>query len=170
MPVVNIQITVPRTSVGLIVAISTFVGCSGVELPELADVSGTVQMDGKPLADAGIVFVPVDGRPSSATTDSNGKFTMVYSDQADGVIPGTCRVMISTGKAGKENEDGTSVPAIPETVPLEYNLDTSLTFEVKPGTSNTADFKLTGTGKVAAVAKGEENVPETNRRRSENSE
>lgn len=139
------------------------VGCGSVELPDLADVSGTVQMDGRPLADAQVLFVPANGRPSSATTDSNGSFTMVYSEHADGVVPGTCRVMISTGKAGKENEDGTSVPAIPETVPMEYNVDTSLTFDVKPGTSNVADFKLTGNGQVAAAPSGEDSAPDSGR-------
>lgn len=135
-----------------------FAGCGGSDLPTLADVSGTIQMDGKPLANASVTFIPENGRPSSGMTDGSGCYTMSYSEQADGVVPGSCRVMISTGKPGQENEDGESEPGLPETVPAEYNLDTSLVFDVKPGTSNTADFKLTGSGTVAAAAEGEESI------------
>ncbi len=134
------------------------VGCGGSDVPSLADVSGTIQMDGKPLANASVTFIPENGRPSSGMTDSSGFYTMSYSEQAEGVVPGSCRVMISTGKPGKENDEGESEPGTPETVPAEYNLDTSLVFDVKPGTSNTADFSLTGGGAVAAASDGEESV------------
>lgn len=146
-------------------------GCGGGgDLPELAEVTGTVQMDGKPLPDATVMFVPADGRPSSATTDSNGNYTLQYNERASGAVPGKSRVMISTGKPGKENEDGESEPGTPETVPMEYNIDTNLTFEVKPGTSNKADFTLTGSGPLAAAAKGEEDTPSTSRERRESGE
>jgi hypothetical protein len=138
-----------------------FAGCGGSDVPSLADVSGTIQMDGKPLANASVTFIPENGRPSSGMTDSSGFYTMSYSEQADGVVPGPCRVMISTGKPGKENDDGESEPGTPETVPQEYNVDTSLVFDVQSGKSNTADFSLTGGGTVAATADGEESVEDS---------
>lgn len=135
------------------------VGCGRSDLPELASVSGTIQMDGKPLADATLKFIPANGRPSTGRTDANGYFTMSYTEDADGVVPGECRVMISTGTAATENEDGEPVPGNPETVPAEYNVDTNLTFVVKPGSSNTADFELTGRGAKPAIRDGEDDAP-----------
>lgn len=103
----------------------SFGGCGRGDIPELADVTGTVQMDGQPLANAAIKFVPTNGRPSSAITDSGGNYRMQYNEDAAGVLPGLCRVLISTGTATTENEDGEPVPGNPETVPAEYNVDTS---------------------------------------------
>ena len=153
-----------------VVLSTVMTGCGGSDVPDLATVSGTIKMDSKPLPDATVLFIPANGRPSSGTTDSSGHYTLTYSEQADGVLPGSCRVMISTGKPGKENDDGVSEPGKPETVPMEYNIDTSLTFEVKPGTSNTADFELSGGGAVAATSKGEDSIPDTGRARRQDGE
>lgn len=156
--VIRLKRLVARTAVFSLVLFLAFAGCGGRNSPSLADVSGTIQMDGKPLADASVTFIPASGRPSTGTTDNRGYYTMTYSEQADGVVPGSCRVMISTAKRGRENEDGESGLGLPETVPAEYNLDTSLVVDVKPGTSNTADFSLTGGGMIAPGADGEESI------------
>lgn len=48
--------------------ILTPLGCGArSDLPELGDVKGVVTLDGKPLANAQIQFVPASGRPSSGT-------------------------------------------------------------------------------------------------------
>ncbi|MCA9064882.1 MAG: carboxypeptidase regulatory-like domain-containing protein [Planctomycetaceae bacterium] len=131
-----------------VLLLSTVAGCGGRDLPDLASVTGTVEMDGKPLADATVMFIPESGRPSSGTTDSGGNYTMYYVDNVKGVVPGKCRVLISTGKPSLENEDGEPTPGAPETVPAEYNIDSTLSFEVKSDEDNVASFTLTGGGNV----------------------
>ena len=43
-------------------------GC-GPGGPEIASVEGKVTLDGKPLPNAAVVFIPENGRPAGATTD-----------------------------------------------------------------------------------------------------
>jgi hypothetical protein len=120
-------------------------GCGGADVPDnLTSVFGVVTLDGQPLAGAAVTFVPPDGRPASGTTDSSGAYSLSYNDGSDGCLPGLCRVMISTGTAGRENDDGEVVGAKPESVPPKYNVQSELTFDVKLNERNQADFSLTG--------------------------
>ena len=49
--------------------------CLGCESgPEIASVEGTVTMDGKPLANATVLFVPENGRPAGGRTDERGHY------------------------------------------------------------------------------------------------
>lgn len=143
--------TARLAEMALCVAGMLLAGCGRSDVPELAAVSGTVTLNGTPLADAAVQFVPVNGRPSSGRTNSSGEYSLMYNDDADGCLPGPCRVLISTGSAGEENDDGEIVGARNETVPPQYNVQSMLTFDVKPGTSNEANFELTG---VAPAATG----------------
>ena len=61
-----------------------------------SSVSGTVTLDGKPLADATVQFVP-DGAGKDATgqTDKNGYFSMSTFNPGDGVVAGKYKVVIS---------------------------------------------------------------------------
>ncbi|TWU28375.1 carboxypeptidase-like regulatory domain-containing protein [Bythopirellula polymerisocia] len=63
------------------------VGCGqGVEM---APVSGVVNVDGQPVAGAGVTFIPVDGgRPAWATTDEAGRFELSSKDPGDGARVG----------------------------------------------------------------------------------
>lgn len=66
------------------------IGCG----QKLASVEGTVQLDGKPLAAAGIAFHPVAGGPlGSATTDADGHFR-IESANKPGLIPGQYQVTV----------------------------------------------------------------------------
>jgi hypothetical protein len=67
-------------------------GCGGARL---SPVEGVVTLDGKPLADASIQFVPQgQGRDATAGTDKNGNFAMSTVEPRDGVVPGTYKVVI----------------------------------------------------------------------------
>lgn len=67
------------------------VGCG----PNLSPVTGTVTLDDKPVENAIVSFVPVEGGTSaSGTTDANGKYTLVCVEGV-GVAPGTYRVSIA---------------------------------------------------------------------------
>lgn len=76
-------------------------GCGGgPKRPKLYPASGTVTLDGKPLADATVSFVPASGPPSDGKTDASGKFTIMTSGQP-GAPFGANKVTVSkfTGTA-----------------------------------------------------------------------
>lgn len=59
-------------------------------------VTGTVTLDGKPLAGASIQFVPQGaGRDATGETDAGGQFVMSTFQPRDGVMPGSYKVTIS---------------------------------------------------------------------------
>ena len=126
-------------------------GC-GSDGPEIAGVEGTVTMDGKPLPNAAVVFVPEGGRPAGARTDENGHYVLNFSAGRQGAIPGKSRIRISTLSDPYEAEDGTSVPGSPETIPARYNAQTTLQYEVKAGETNVANFDLDSEGPIAWAA------------------
>ena len=132
-------------------AVAALAGCGGAG-NKVAMVTGTVTLNGKPLADAMVEFVPIGGTGSTAfgRTDDNGAYKMEYSRDQSGVFVGKYEVHITTADVYvDENEKQIRVP---EKVPARYNSDTELTCEVKPG-SNTLDFDLEGTRKVAKKRK-----------------
>ena len=130
----------------VMMALMLQVGC-GPSGPEIARVQGTVTMDGKPLPNAIIMFVPVGGRPSVSETDANGKYVLEFSGGRKGAIPGMNRVEINTGRLAYE-KDGKNYPAVKESVPAQYNRLTTLEFNVEAGKNNTADFALKSGGKI----------------------
>ena len=133
----------------LAVSILLFAGC-GPGGPEIASVSGRVTMDGKPLANATVVFIPENGRPSGASTDADGKYVLNFSQGRRGAIPGKNMVRVMTIRDPTPGEDGKSIPGSKETVPAKYNTATELTFDVAPGKRNVADFDLKSGGPISA--------------------
>src|SRR5262249_9456960 len=124
-----------------------------------APVSGTVYLNGKPLANALVQFQPIGtrenpnpGRGSFGATDANGKFTLRYDGEKDGAVVGNHRVAITTminkqkveidpDKGSPDGVDPAQKPG-PEKIPARYNDKTTLTFEVPRGGTDKADFRL----------------------------
>lgn len=131
----------------LIFGFSAGCGSSG---PEIAYVRGKVTMDGKPLGDATVVFVPENGRPAGAKTDAEGNYVLNFAQGRKGAIPGTSTVRIMTFRDADQDENGNTIPAARETVPSQYNTESTLTFEVEPKKTNVANFDLKSDGKIAA--------------------
>ncbi len=125
-----------------LIIIVTLPGCGGggpaADQPELAPVTGIVTMDGAPLPKAAVRFQPTSGRASSATTDSEGRYELVYLRGEMGAIKGKHVVRIST--ADDENDPMGDQGS--ETVPAKYNKKSTLEATVEDG-PNTIDFKLT---------------------------
>jgi len=118
------------------VALVFVAGCGG---GELAQVSGTVTLDGQPLEGAQVSFWPLDGegekdRPSAGVTDSNGQYRLMYTAEESGVLIGRHRVEISTASGGEEGPK-------PERIPPQYNTRSELTAEVTSG-ENILNFDL----------------------------
>lgn len=135
------------TFAALLCVVTLCIGC-GPGGPEIASVEGTVTMDGKPLENASVVFTPPNGRPAGARTDAEGHYVLNFSGGRQGAIPGENRVQISTLRDPFPDGKGGVVPAQPETVPIRYNQESELTFNVVDGQKNVADFELTSDGPI----------------------
>lgn len=108
-------------------------GCGG-DLPELGKVKGVVTLDGQPLAEAQVEFLPESGRPSGAETDEDGRYRLRYTADTDGAIVGRHTVKIRTAIDGRDD------PAS-ERLPPRYHSPSELTADVEAG-SNEIDFEL----------------------------
>ncbi len=107
-------------------------GGSGVEL---VPVRGTVTLDGKPLEGARVTFFPQPGgRPSYGQTDPSGHYELVYIDNLRGAIPGTHKITISTFvEPNSDSSDPLEQQGQPETVPSNYNSQSTLTTDIEKG-------------------------------------
>ncbi len=77
-------------------------------LPETVPVSGSVSLDGNPLAFALVTFIPTGetkGLECSGITDESGNYTLKQLRGGEGAPPGDYRVVISQQMRG----DGTPV-------------------------------------------------------------
>jgi hypothetical protein len=124
-----------------------YLGC-GPSGPEIARVKGTVTMDGQPLSNATVVFIPPNGRPSAARTNQEGNYVLNFSGGRKGAIPGLNRIRITTLADPSVDEEGNSIPGQKETIPMRYNQMSELEFDVEDGKENTANFDLESGGKV----------------------
>ena len=67
-------------------------GC-GKSNVDLVPVDGTVTLDGQPVADAGVMFVPKKaehGLPAAGSTDANGHFALSTANRPGGMIESNC--------------------------------------------------------------------------------
>jgi len=76
-------------------------------------------------------------------TDENGNHELLYIDNQKGALPGPHKVSISTFI---ESDPDSAAPLVEvgqrEVVPAQYNTETTLTAELKPGARETVDFAL----------------------------
>lgn len=127
----------------LIAGLLTVMSGCGAESdrPKLGTVSGIVSLDGKPLANAGISFRPVEGgRVSQGRTDQEGRYRLIYLDnphEVPGAKVGENVVYVSTYLS----EEATGGPQ-KELVPKCYRVKDSVKrVQVNPG-SNEIDLEL----------------------------
>lgn len=105
-------------------------------------------MDGKPLANATVLFVNSQTRPAAAKSDEKGFYRLKFTDSESGAVIGVNTVRISTAQGIGLNEDGTSIPGVKESVPMKYNVQTSLEFNVEANKKNVANWELDSKGKI----------------------
>ncbi|MBX6314854.1 MAG: hypothetical protein IRY99_18335 [Isosphaeraceae bacterium] len=121
-------------------------GCGGSSSDSLPrePVSGKVTLDGQPLAEGTIQFLPASEGQGMATASGGMIKDGSYSVPRDtGPVPGTYKVMIFSSGGGKaEAEPGKGVTLPKELIPPQYNAQTTLTAEVKKGGDNTFNFDL----------------------------
>jgi hypothetical protein len=134
-----------RFSVVLLLVVVLMAGCSR-DPNARHPVSGTVFLNGQPLDQGRIYFVPVHkGSSESGATILNGK----YSIPCDlGLVPGIYKVSIFSYDPQGAKVASDEIPGDPgvkqfkERIPARYNVQTTLTAEVTSEGSNILDFAL----------------------------
>jgi hypothetical protein len=126
--------------------IATVLGC-GPGGPELAEVSGTVTLDGKPVPNAVLTFIPTGGTTSYGMTNAEGKYKMMFTDTKSGAMLGTHSVELQVKRYSKDEVIEMKAAGMDATtdfvqIPKKYNKPGALTAEVKKG-KNTINFQLT---------------------------
>jgi len=140
------QITALFACAGLLLISGCFGGNS-----DLGNVTGTIKVNGEPISNAAVTFMPVEGRASIGLTDAEGRYKMVYTVGQDGARIGKHKVFITT-EVVKEpaygHQSGAADPVRQkgrkELLPKNYSERnyTELTANVESG-DNTIDFDLT---------------------------
>ena len=93
----------------LVVLCAAFPGCGqDAGGPDLAEVSGTVNYQGKPLAAANVTMISAGGHLSTGSTTSDGKFKMTTGGRL-GVPLGKAKVGVSKVSAPAANVDVASM-------------------------------------------------------------
>ena len=82
-----------KTLLFLVSALSA--GCGGSGVAGLLTVEGEVTYDGKPVANAAILFIPEKGQSAYGVTDSRGHYMLTTRAPGDGALPGGYRVTVS---------------------------------------------------------------------------
>ena len=104
----------------------------------LSEVTGKIQLDGKPVKGLEIRFEPVDpklGTTAIGYTQADGSYKLHYPGDKTGAPAGEYAVSISGGEGG--GEDGP-----PVRVASEFNSQSTLKRTVESG-PNTFDFEVT---------------------------
>jgi hypothetical protein len=126
----------PLRRSGILLAPLVFVcvaGCSG--LSSQGTVNGTVTLDGQPLTEGVVRFVPVDGKSQTATENiKDGKFSAT-------VPLGEMRVEFSAPKVGKPHKvydtpDSPVVEDVGELIPARFNVRSEFKITVKKGSQD----------------------------------
>jgi len=113
-------------------------GCGG---SELATVSGTVTLDGQPLKEGSMRFVPADGKaPTEAAMIHDGKFTAQLQRTNYKVEIHATKLVDSGVKLDEKGPGGG--PTAVELLPQRYNVQSELKLTVT-GPARDARFDLT---------------------------
>lgn len=131
----------PLLLAAAIVTELVFLTSAGCGRPDLGRVSGKVTLDGTPLPEAFVEFVPTgeQGSTSSGRTDANGEYEVSFSRDVRGASLGKSTVRITTRDVVSDEQGRDKW--LPEKVPARYNAKSELSVEVKSG-SNRFDFDL----------------------------
>jgi hypothetical protein len=127
------------------VLFATLAGCG--DGLDLTGVTGTVSLDGKPVPNAVVTFVPQGGTgsPSNGVTDAEGRYTLMFSRDREGAFVGTHDVTVETEQVSIEEQsemaDEGIAPGEFVKLPAKYASKGELVKEVKPG-DNTIDLDL----------------------------
>lgn len=128
---------------GLALASINLLGCGKVQL-ETVPVHGKITIDGKPLETGRVRFFPERGRVAAGDLQSDGIYTLTTYADGDGAVLGNHRVSVEARTAAQQvSIESDDVPGN-FLIPARYadEAKSGLTFEVKSGEDNQANFDL----------------------------
>jgi hypothetical protein len=107
----------------------TAAGCGRSPPPyQLAEVTGVVNLDGKPAADLVVTFLPdsvagTNGPRSSGKTDAQGQYRLVCDDRKPGAVVGLHHVLITDARASLLMREARKDDAVfpPSRIPKRYS-------------------------------------------------
>ena len=125
-------------------ACSLLAGCGS---SKIVPVSGRITLNNKPLARASVTFAPVGskdkqepGPSSAAITDADGRYTLrLIGQSGNGAMVGKHKVMVALQEEVDASDD---TPIKLKQLPLKYNGQTTLEFDVPAGGTDGANFDL----------------------------
>ena len=119
-------------------------GCSGSGF-DIAPVSGTVTLNGRPVTQGMVIFTPEAGPQAAGQLGPGGRYTLTTLKPDDGAIVGEHSVAIEAPTYGAPMGNYKPPPPPPpeETIPPQYHHPTTsgLTRTVERG-RNSFDFEL----------------------------
>ena len=122
----------------VVLGLAMVAGCH--QNADLGTVAGIVTVDGQPLANATVEFIPAEGSETRSsydgTTDESGRYQLHFSAGKAGAAPGAYTVHIWP----PEPNDDSPARAAPQLLP-QYSARSELTATVVAG-SNSIDFPL----------------------------
>lgn len=142
-----------RVVCGLLVVFAVVIAGCG-DSPKLKEATGVVTMDGKPVADASVIFVNSDegGFPATATTDAEGKFSLktywnASKKTLSGAIPGKYRVTVTKSVEPTQEEVDEAMKKSREVktkqlLPVKYSKVGSTPLEHTVTDSGENDFEI----------------------------
>jgi hypothetical protein len=136
-----------RAALFLLLLLPLTAGC-GSEPYQVASVSGRVTLNGNPLPKATVSFAPiaVAGNPepgpgSNGTTDENGRYSLrLLGKDRSGAVVGKHKVRITMANDRDPSDDRPVLKL--QQLPLRYNGETKLEFDVPVGGTDQANFDL----------------------------
>lgn len=141
------KLSVGATSLVCALLVVSASGCFGSSDPNRVGVYGTVKLDGTPVPEGTISFIPEQSTqgPTAGAQLTKGTYSITQSGPAIGKYRVEIKSMRKTGKkieAGTPAPPGTMMDEIEQYIPAKYNTKSELVFEFKRG-NNKADFDLT---------------------------
>ncbi|MCS6865324.1 MAG: hypothetical protein RMJ56_00715 [Gemmataceae bacterium] len=108
------------------VLLTALVGCT--TSPQLAEVEGTVTLDGKPIEGVRVEFMPDpeaghSGPNSTGVTDAQGRFQLRCENQQNGAVIGKHRVTLTDLKQWEgltTSREDANKPLKPSRIPAKY--------------------------------------------------
>jgi hypothetical protein len=121
-------------------------GCkSGPDLPPTVPVEGVLTLDGKPVAEATIIFIADQGvYNATGTTDTEGRFEMSAFQEKKGVVVGSYKVemnktIVEPRPGGREGESDVNLKL---GLPKRYNTFTTSGITINVTDAGQQDLKF----------------------------
>jgi hypothetical protein len=135
----------PRQTLLHFVVAAVLAGCSGSSSGRV-EVSGGVKLQGQPLRDGAIRFVPLDGQDTvSGAPVVGGKYAI---PRRNGLKPGKYLVQLTSGDGpAPANEEaaapgGSANVVSADRIPEDWNVRSRQQVEVRPDAANRFDFEV----------------------------